>query len=60
MRGSGGRSPRGRAGQGPYFPPLLYGSLALNGPFAGAVVMLGLMAVTVTARAALRRETLEG
>jgi putative ABC transport system permease protein len=32
----------------------------LNGPFAGAVVMLGLMAVTVTARAALRRETLEG
>lgn len=41
-------------GQGPYIPPLLCGS------FAGAVVMLGLTAVTDPARAALRRETLEG
>ncbi|GAX50195.1 ABC transporter permease [Streptomyces olivochromogenes] len=45
---------KGLTGQGPYIPPLLYGS------FAGAVVMLGLTAVTVPARAALRRETLEG
>ncbi|MER5663182.1 ABC transporter ATP-binding protein/permease [Streptomyces mirabilis] len=44
---------KGLTGQGPYIPPLLYGS------FAGAVVMLGLTAVTVPARAALRRETLE-
>ncbi|MFJ1603759.1 hypothetical protein ACIOHS_10350 [Streptomyces sp. NPDC088253] len=48
---------KGLTGQGPYIPPLLCGS------FAGVVVvvvMLGLMAVTVAARAALRRETLEG
>ncbi|MFF4724765.1 ATP-binding cassette domain-containing protein [Streptomyces mirabilis] len=45
---------KGLTGQGPYIPPLLCGS------FAGAVVMLGLTAVTVPARAALRRETLEG
>lgn len=45
---------KGPTGQGPYIPPLLYGS------FAGAVVMLGLTAVTDPARAALRRETLEG
>ncbi|MFF7599554.1 hypothetical protein [Streptomyces mirabilis] len=51
---------KGLTGQGPYFPPLLCGSFALYGSFAGAVVMLGLMAVTVPARAALRRETLEG
>jgi putative ABC transport system permease protein len=41
------------AGHGPSIPPLLCGS------FAGAVVMLGLTAVTVPARAALWRETLE-
>jgi putative ABC transport system permease protein len=51
---------KGLTGQGPHFPPLLYGSFASYGPFAGAVVMLGLTAVTVPARAVLRRETLEG
>ncbi|MFF0034796.1 hypothetical protein ACFYRG_01045 [Streptomyces mirabilis] len=45
---------KGPTGQGPCIPPLLYGSIA------GPVVMLGLTAVTDPARAALRRETLEG
>ncbi|WP_437113970.1 hypothetical protein [Streptomyces collinus] len=43
----------GRTGQAPYVPPAVYGA------FAGAIVVLGLTAVTVPARAALRRETLE-
>jgi putative ABC transport system permease protein len=44
---------KGLTGQGPYIPPLLYGA------FAGAIVVLGVTAVTVPARAALRGETLE-
>ncbi|WP_406329943.1 ABC transporter permease [Streptomyces sp. NBC_00203] len=43
---------KGLTGQGPYIPPLLYGS------FAGAIVVLGMTAATVPARAALRGETL--
>jgi putative ABC transport system permease protein len=43
----------GLTGQGPYIPPLIYGS------FAGAIVVLGLAAVTLPARAALRKETLD-
>lgn len=43
----------GLTGQGPYIPPLMYGSLA------AAVVALGLTAATLPARAALRGETLE-
>ncbi|MGW3290899.1 ABC transporter permease [Streptomyces sp. NPDC001002] len=43
----------GLTGQGPYIPPLIYGS------FAGAIVVLGLTAATLPARAALRKETLE-
>lgn len=39
----------GLTGEGPYIPPLLYGSLA------AAVVVLGLMATGLPARAALRR-----
>ncbi|MFJ9814698.1 ABC transporter permease [Streptomyces sp. NPDC101151] len=44
----------GLTGQGPYIPPVVYGA------FAGGILLLGLTAVTVPARAALRRETLEG
>jgi putative ABC transport system permease protein len=44
----------GLTGQGPHIPPLVYGSLA------GAVVVLGLAAAGLPARAALRRETLDG
>ncbi|WP_405872760.1 FtsX-like permease family protein [Streptomyces sp. NBC_00005] len=44
---------KGLTGQGPYIPPLVYGS------FAGAIVVLGVTAATVPARAALRKETLE-
>ncbi|WP_373294442.1 FtsX-like permease family protein [Streptomyces albiflavescens] len=44
---------KGLTGQGPYIPPLLYGS------FAAAIVVLGVTAATVPARAALRGETLE-
>jgi putative ABC transport system permease protein len=44
---------KGLTGQGPYIPPLLYGS------FAAAMVVLGVTAATVPARAALRGETLE-
>jgi putative ABC transport system permease protein len=43
----------GLTGQGPYIPPLVYGSLA------GTVVALGLAAAGLPARAALRKETLE-
>ncbi|MEU1408112.1 FtsX-like permease family protein [Streptomyces sp. NPDC005728] len=42
----------GLTGQGPYIPPVVYGA------FAGGILLLGLTAVTVPARAALRRETL--
>ncbi|GAA2762497.1 ABC transporter permease [Streptomyces paradoxus] len=44
---------RGLTGRGPYIPPLVYGS------FAAAILVLGLAAVTLPARAALRGETLE-
>lgn len=40
---------RGMTGESPYVPPLLYGS------FAAAVGVLALLAVTLPARAALRR-----
>lgn len=43
----------GLTGQGPYIPPLTYGA------FAGTIVALGLTAVTLPAKAALRRETLD-
>lgn len=43
---------QGLTGQGPYIPPLVYGA------FAGGVVVLGLAAASIPARAALRRETL--
>ncbi|MET7703567.1 FtsX-like permease family protein [Streptomyces sp. NPDC005485] len=43
---------KGLTGQGPYIPPLLYGA------FAAAIVLLGVTAVTLPARAALRGETL--
>lgn len=43
----------GLTGQGPYIPPVVYGA------FAGGILLLGLTAVTVPARAALRRETLD-
>ncbi|MGW2635465.1 ABC transporter permease [Streptomyces sp. NPDC001348] len=42
----------GLTGQGPYIPPRLYGA------FAGGVLLLGLGAAALPARAALRRETL--
>jgi putative ABC transport system permease protein len=45
---------KGLTGQAPYIPPLLYAS------FAAAIVVLGVTAATVPARAALRGETLEG
>lgn len=45
---------KGLTGQGPYIPPLVYGA------FAGGIVVLGLAAATLPARAALRRETLGG
>jgi putative ABC transport system permease protein len=44
---------RGLTGQGPYIPPLVYGS------FAAAILVLGTAAATLPARAALRGETLE-
>jgi putative ABC transport system permease protein len=44
---------KGLTGQGPYIPPLVYGS------FAAAIVVLGLTATTLPARAALRSETLD-
>ncbi|MFE7171558.1 FtsX-like permease family protein [Streptomyces sp. NPDC057616] len=44
---------KGLTGQGPYIPPLVYGS------FAGAIVVLGVTAATLPARAALRKETLD-
>ncbi|MGY6018328.1 FtsX-like permease family protein [Streptomyces spinosirectus] len=44
---------KGLTGRGPYIPPLVYGS------FAGAVVVLGVTAATLPARAALRKETLD-
>ncbi|EPD60511.1 ABC transporter permease [Streptomyces sp. HGB0020] len=44
---------KGLTGQGPYIPPLVYGS------FAGAIVVLGVAAATLPARAALRKETLD-
>ncbi|MFD5015877.1 ABC transporter permease [Streptomyces chartreusis] len=40
---------RGLTGEGPYVPPLVYAA------FAGGAVSLGLLAVTLPARAALRR-----
>ncbi|MGW2698861.1 hypothetical protein [Streptomyces sp. NPDC001340] len=43
----------GLTGQGPYIPPVVYGA------FAGGILLLGPTAVTVPARAALRRETLD-
>ncbi|MFC8344700.1 FtsX-like permease family protein [Streptomyces sp. NPDC057280] len=43
----------GLTGQGPYIPPLTYGA------FAGGILALGLTAVTLPARAALRGETLD-
>ncbi|MEU6549994.1 FtsX-like permease family protein [Streptomyces sp. NPDC046915] len=43
---------KGLTGQGPYIPPLVYGA------FAGGVVVLGMAAAALPARAALRRETL--
>ncbi|MFD3839615.1 ABC transporter permease [Streptomyces sp. NPDC058642] len=43
----------GLTGQGPYIPPLVYGSLV------AAVIALGLTAAGLPARAALRGETLE-
>ncbi|MGW7512917.1 ABC transporter permease [Streptomyces massasporeus] len=44
---------RGLTGQGPYIPPLVYGS------FAAAILLVGTAAATLPARAALRGETLE-
>ncbi|MFC9507084.1 ABC transporter permease [Streptomyces sp. NPDC057002] len=44
---------RGLTGQGPYIPPLVYGS------FAVSILVLGMAAATLPARAALRGETLE-
>ncbi|MFG3270623.1 ABC transporter permease [Streptomyces luteogriseus] len=44
---------RGLTGQGPYIPPLVYGS------FAAAILVVGTAAATLPARAALRGETLE-
>lgn len=44
---------RGLTGRGPYVPPLVYGSSA------AAILVPGLAAVTLPARAALRWETLE-
>ncbi|UUA08644.1 MULTISPECIES: ABC transporter permease [Streptomyces] len=44
---------RGLTGQGPYIPPLVYGS------FAASILVLGVAAATLPARAALRGETLE-
>jgi len=45
---------KGLTGEGPYIPPLVYGA------FAGAIVVLGLTAVALPARAALRSDTLDG
>ena len=45
---------KGLTGQGPYIPPLVYGA------FAGAIVVLGVTAATLPARAALRAATLDG
>jgi putative ABC transport system permease protein len=42
----------GLTGQGPYIPPLVYGA------FAGAIVLLGVTAATLPARAVLRADTL--
>jgi putative ABC transport system permease protein len=42
----------GLTGQGPYIPPLVYGA------FVGAIVLLGVTAATLPARAALRGDTL--
>jgi putative ABC transport system permease protein len=44
---------RGLTGQGPYMPPLVYGS------FSASILVLGVAAATRAARAALRGETLE-
>ncbi|ANP55046.1 putative ABC transport system permease protein [Streptomyces griseochromogenes] len=44
---------KGLTGRGPYIPPHVYGA------FAGGILVLGLAAVTLPARAALRRKTLE-
>ncbi|MFG2787238.1 FtsX-like permease family protein [Streptomyces sp. NPDC048419] len=44
---------KGLTGQGPYIPPMVYSS------FAGAIVVLGVTAATLPARAALRKETLD-
>ncbi|MFJ9536202.1 FtsX-like permease family protein [Streptomyces sp. NPDC101225] len=44
---------KGLTGRGPYVPPLVYGC------FAGAIVVLGVTAATLPARAALRGETLD-
>ncbi|MFC9682218.1 ABC transporter permease [Streptomyces sp. NPDC056948] len=44
---------KGLTGQGPYIPPLVYGS------FAVSILVLGMAAATLPARAALRGETLE-
>ncbi|MFE3030431.1 FtsX-like permease family protein [Streptomyces canus] len=43
----------GLTGEGPYIPPLVYGA------FAGTIIVLGLTAAGLPARAALRRDTLE-
>ncbi|ANS65255.1 hypothetical protein SLINC_3031 [Streptomyces lincolnensis] len=44
---------KGLTGEGPYIPPLVYGA------FAGTIVVLGLTAATLPARAALRSDTLD-
>ncbi|MCT9078608.1 ABC transporter permease [Streptomyces fulvoviolaceus] len=44
---------KGLTGEGPYIPPLVYCA------FAGAIVVLGLTAVTLPARAALKGDTLD-
>ncbi|WP_424886493.1 FtsX-like permease family protein [Streptomyces sp. SAI-126] len=44
---------KGLTGEGPYIPPLVYGA------FAGTIVVLGLTAAGLPARAALRRDTLD-
>ena len=44
---------KGLTGEGPYIPLLVHGT------FAGTIIVLGLTAAGLPARAALRRDTLE-